>query len=122
MGESAAAGMLKIQRLDRFVAPKFRLNVNHGMLDGELSPAELSANIARYRPMVRWLTVSMQNPEITFSEDGKKADVYFTGSLLAVTKKTGSRINEARDLYATLQKTDSGWLITALAINDILEK
>lgn len=122
MGERAAAGMLKLQRLDKFVAPKFRLNVNHGMLDGEMTPAELSANIARYRPMVRWLTISMQNTEITVSEDGKTANVSFTGTLLAVTKKTGSRVNEVRDLCAVLQKTDFGWLVTELAINDILEK
>ena len=122
MNESAAAGMLKLQRLDKLIAPKFRINVNHGMLDGESTPAELSANIARYRPMVRWLTVSMQNVEITISEDGSKADVCFTGTLQAVTKKTGSRINEVRDLYATLQKNADGWLLTKLAINDILEK
>ena len=122
MNESIAAGALKLQRLDKIVSARFRLNLNHGAVDGEMTPAELSANIARYRPMVRWLTISMQNTEITISEDGTKANVYFTGTLTAVTKKTGSRINEARDLYATLQKNGDTWLITSLSINDILEK
>ena len=122
MNESTAAGALKLQRLDKFVTPKFRLNVNHGAVDGTMTPAELSANIARVRPVMRWMTISMQKPEIAISGDGQKAQVYFTCTLTAVTKKTGSRINEARDLYASMQKTESGWLVAELAINDILEK
>ena len=120
-GENAAAGALKLQRLDKMIAPRMKVQIRHSFVDGELTPQELASNIARYRPFFQWLSIEMQDLTISVEEDGKTATAFFTGSLRA-ENKSGSRIHEVRDLTAVLQKSDGNWLLAELSISDILEK
>lgn len=119
-GNSPAAAGLMISKTDKIFAGEFSVKIGNGMFDGIYNPTKMTAELARYRAIFTEVEVDTQDMEITFPAQNE-AGVVFTGVLNGRTK-TGSGISEAREVICSLIRTQDGWRIKKLEIQEIMQR
>ena len=119
-GDNPAAAGLMISKTDKIFAGEFSVKIGNGMFDGIYNPTKMTAELARYRAIFTEVEVGTQDMEITFPAQDK-AETVFTGVLNGRTK-TGSGISEAREVICTLIRTQEGWRIKKLEIQEIMQR
>ena len=119
-GENPAAAGLMISKTDKIFAGEFSVKIGNSMFDGIYNPIKMTAELARYRAIFTEVEVEAQDMEITFPAQDK-AEIVFTGVLNGRTK-TNSGVSEAREVICTLIRTQEGWRIKKLEIQEIMQR
>jgi len=118
--EGAGSGLLKMRMVEKVFAPECRIDFHHELFGGTYKVEEIASSLARARAMFRTCTVNFRDLSITI-DPPNRATAYFTGTLDA-RLNDGKTVNEVRDLECKLKKIDNHWLITDIAVRDVLEK
>ena len=119
-GEGTSGGLLKIHALPSLFMPECELEFRVEMFRGRYTTGELEANLARYRVIFEQVKVGVKDP-VVHLESPDTAVAEFTGTLNGRTK-TGSRLDEIRELKCRFRLTDGKWLIESMTVRDILQK
>ncbi len=119
-GEGAASGIVKCRGAMALFAADTELRFGTDFFSGHTNPEEIAANLNRFRMMFSQVAVGMKDVKIKFKSP-EEATVDFIGTLRGVLK-SGSRVDEIRELICTLKKQDGKWRINALRVREILER
>ena len=106
--------------VEKVFAPECRIDFHHELFGGIYKVEEIASSLARARAMFRTCTVDFRDLSITI-DPPDRATAYLTGTLDA-RLNDGKTVNEVRDLECKLKKIDNHWLITDIAVRDVLEK
>ena len=101
-------------------APVCRFDFKYEMFTGNLTPREITSNLARYRVFFRRSNVSMRDLHL-LDITGDHAVAVFTGMLNGVTAD-GKKVEEVRDFFCKLVKIEGRWRIDELSVHEVLEK
>lgn len=119
-GDGATSGIIKCRGAMALFAADTELRFGADFFSGHTNPEEIAANLNRFRMLFNQVTVGMKDVKIKFKSPDE-ATVDFIGTLRG-TLKSGSRVDELRELICTLKKQDDKWRITALRVREILER
>ncbi len=118
--DGATSGIIKCRGAMALFAADTELRFGTDFFSGHTNPEEIAANLNRFRMLFSQVTVAMKDVKIKFKSP-EEATVDFIGTLRGVLK-SGSRVDEIRELICTLKKQDGKWRITALRVREILER
>ncbi len=118
--EKTTTTIIKYQSLQKVFGAKCEFRIGIGQFDGIFSNLELvnminHANMYLYSSSLRASDISV------FMIDEAHAQADFTGEFRA-RSRGGDYIEEVRFASAKLEKIDGEWLITSIAIQNVLEK
>lgn len=119
-GDGTTSGIVKCRGAMNLFAAETELRFGTDFFSGNTNPEEIAANLNRFRMLFSQVTIGMKDVKITFKSP-EEATVDFIGTLHG-TLKSGSRVDELRELICTLKKQDDKWRITALRVREILER
>ena len=120
-GEQTGTLLLKTHAVENVFGPNCRIDFHHEQVFvGNYTLEELQSLLARSRMFFKTCDVEVRDLSITVTPPDK-ATVYLTGTLDGVLK-SGTVVNEVRDLKCTLKKLDGHWKITDISVRDVLEK
>lgn len=119
-GEKNTTGLLKMRAVETVFAPECRIDFRHEMFGGTYKTEEIAAALARSRTIFRSCDVDFRDLSITI-QPPDRATAYFSGTLDA-RMSDGKTVSEARDLECKFRKIDKRWLITDIAVREVLEK
>ena len=107
----------------RIIQTVFTDNINLDFRDirlsGSYSPRSLEPMLANFRKSFVSTAASMSDEELRI--DKVRADIVFACRFRG-KPKSGTYVDEVRDVTCSLQKTDGVWKIDKVVINDILER
>lgn len=119
-GTNPIALALALQKSDKIFAPEIELDFHHHLFNRKFTCSELTARIAQIQAMFQWLQIKAEKIQVSIHQD--RALITFTGILDGVTKNSKQKVSEVRDIDCELQKISNKWLITAMKIQEVLEK
>lgn len=119
-GEKNSTGLLKMRAVEGVFAPECRIDFRHEMFGGTYKTEELASALMRSRTIFRSCDVNFHDLSIVMAPPDR-ATAYFAGTLDA-RMSDGKSVSEARDLECKFRKIDNRWLITDIAVREVLEK
>ncbi len=123
-GEKSSALIYKTQMvLPNLFAETCGLEVKEAILGGDYSREEISSKAAMAHKRFSSAALRFFDLEIEVSEQQPdRAKAYFTVNLDGIRAQGGERVNETREMEATLRKIDGNWVFTNFKIREILRK
>lgn len=120
-GEGAIAMAVKHQTINGLIDEQCTVFIKEAMLAGDFTPEEFAAQMTRSRTMFKSINGKIDGCEVQIDSDQTAATVSFAIRITAELKN-GRKVDEVRDLQATVRKVDNKWLFSGFKILQVLEK
>jgi hypothetical protein len=119
--EGAVTLALKHQTIAALIDAQCSVFIREAMLTGNFTPEEFAAQMLRSRTIFKSIEGKVDYCEVELSADQTTAIISFAVRISGELKN-GRKIDEVRDLQATVKKVDEKWLFSNFEIRQVLEK
>ena len=119
--EGAVTMALKHQAIIGLINSQCTVFIKEAMLTGDFTPEEFAAQMIRSRSMFKAIDGQIDDCEVQLNAAQTSATISFAIRIIAELK-SGRKIDEVRDLQATVKKVDGKWLFAGFEIHQVLEK
>ena len=120
-GEGPVTMALKHQAIMGLIDSQCTVFIKEAMLAGDFTPEGFAAQMTRSRSMFKSIKGSVDYCEVQLNADQTEATISFAIRVIAELK-SGRKMDEVRDLQATVRKVDGKWLFSGFEIRQVLEK
>ncbi len=117
--EGATAAVMKSQAIANLFAETCELSIQDSPLTGTYAREEMASHAFNARR--HFQNVALSFHELELEVKGDSAEARFT-ALLTGDVKDGDKLQEARDMTATLVKADGKWLFKSFKVREILRR